>query len=204
MSAAQEKILPETICEPGQGFASDVVCEGEARMPTEYGEFRILGFRSRTDGEGEHSYAGGSRPPSTLVRVHSQCLTGDVFGSVRATAGASSRPRLPGSRAPAAASSSTSRRRGAGSASSTRSAPTRFGPPRARHIRGEPRARLRRGRAHLRTVRGAALGVRARAADVEQPRQTPRARLAQPRRRRARPAPNRTGRAVRQVPPDEV
>jgi 3,4-dihydroxy 2-butanone 4-phosphate synthase / GTP cyclohydrolase II len=88
MSAVRE-MLPETICEPGQGFASDVVCEGEASMPTEHGEFRILGFRSRTDGEEIVALVRGRLVPDepTLVRVHSQCLTGDVFGSVRCDCG---------------------------------------------------------------------------------------------------------------------
>src|SRR5918912_3524166 len=50
----------------------------EARLPTEFGEFRISGYRSRTSAEefvalvrGE---LGGERP--SLVRIHSQCMTG--------------------------------------------------------------------------------------------------------------------------------
>jgi 3,4-dihydroxy 2-butanone 4-phosphate synthase / GTP cyclohydrolase II len=56
----------------------------ETILPTRLGEFRMLAYSSETDGElhvalirGELS---GARPP--LVRVHSQCLTGDVFGSL--------------------------------------------------------------------------------------------------------------------------
>ena len=61
----------------------------EARLPTDFGEFRIAGYRSRYSDEefvaltrGELC---GDRP--TLVRIHSQCLTGDVFGSVRCDCG---------------------------------------------------------------------------------------------------------------------
>jgi len=88
MSVAGETLL-ETTCESAPGFASDVVCEGEARMPTEYGDFRILGFRSRTDGEEIVALVRGrlSSDEPTLVRIHSQCLTGDVFGSVRCDCG---------------------------------------------------------------------------------------------------------------------
>ena len=62
-----------------------VVNVASAKLPTEYGEFRILGYRSLTSGEefivlvkGEVS---GCAP--ALVRIHSQCLTGDVFCSIR-------------------------------------------------------------------------------------------------------------------------
>ena len=58
----------------------------EADFPTRWGHFRILGFEDRSLKEPEEAVAlvmGDihSKPP--LVRVHSQCLTGDVFGSLR-------------------------------------------------------------------------------------------------------------------------
>ena len=60
-----------------------------ARLPTEYGEFRIIGYRSLTSDEEFVALACGElrayRP--TLVRIHSQCLTGDVFGSVKCDCG---------------------------------------------------------------------------------------------------------------------
>ncbi len=56
-----------------------------AELPTRYGKFRILGIEGRTRGEQavaiQHGKLNGGRPP--LVRVHSQCLTGDVFTSER-------------------------------------------------------------------------------------------------------------------------
>jgi 3,4-dihydroxy 2-butanone 4-phosphate synthase/GTP cyclohydrolase II len=60
----------------------------EARLPTEHGIFRAVGYRG-ANGE-EHlalvfgDLAGG---PPPLVRVHSECLTGDVFGSLRCDCG---------------------------------------------------------------------------------------------------------------------
>jgi 3,4-dihydroxy 2-butanone 4-phosphate synthase/GTP cyclohydrolase II len=61
----------------------------EARLPTEFGEFRIVGYRSRNSDEEFVSLVrgvpGGDRP--TLVRIHSQCLTGDVFGSTKCDCG---------------------------------------------------------------------------------------------------------------------
>ena len=61
----------------------------EARIPTRYGDFTAHVFESLLDGT-EHlafvrgAVAGGE---NTLVRVHSECLTGDVFGSLRCDCG---------------------------------------------------------------------------------------------------------------------
>jgi len=60
----------------------------EAAFPTEYGDFRIFGFRSHA-AEPEEAVVlclgdiGGSATNPVLVRIHSQCLTGDVFHSLR-------------------------------------------------------------------------------------------------------------------------
>ncbi|MDT4968274.1 MAG: 3,4-dihydroxy 2-butanone 4-phosphate synthase / cyclohydrolase [Acidobacteriota bacterium] len=61
----------------------------EANLPTEIGDFKIAGYRSRLNGE-EYVvlYKGELRPEiATLVRIHSQCLTGDVFGSIKCDCG---------------------------------------------------------------------------------------------------------------------
>jgi 3,4-dihydroxy 2-butanone 4-phosphate synthase/GTP cyclohydrolase II len=60
-----------------------------ARLPTEVGEFRIAGYRSRTsDEEFVVLYKGEFDPEvPTLARIHSQCLTGDVFGSTKCDCG---------------------------------------------------------------------------------------------------------------------
>ena len=61
-----------------------------AEFPTRWGKFRIYGFRAENGSEGDRRIEEGvalvmgdvhSTPP--LVRVHSQCLTGDVFHSLR-------------------------------------------------------------------------------------------------------------------------
>jgi len=62
----------------------------EADFPTRWGHFRILGFEGEF-GEGKQSRReeavaltlGDLRTQPPLVRIHSQCLTGDVFGSLR-------------------------------------------------------------------------------------------------------------------------
>ncbi len=60
-----------------------------AQLPTEIGDFRIAGYRSLTsDEEFVVIYKGamdGDTP--TLVRIHSQCLTGDVFASIKCDCG---------------------------------------------------------------------------------------------------------------------
>ena len=60
-----------------------------AKLPTEYGDFQIAGYRSRiSDEEFVVLYKGEMRPDTpTLVRIHSQCLTGDVFGSTKCDCG---------------------------------------------------------------------------------------------------------------------
>ena len=60
-----------------------------ARLPTEVGEFRIAGYRSLTsDEEFVVLYKGEFSPDvPALARIHSQCLTGDVFGSTKCDCG---------------------------------------------------------------------------------------------------------------------
>jgi GTP cyclohydrolase II len=58
----------------------------EADFPTSFGRFRIYGFEGRTDGVVEECVVlkmGEIEGPPPLVRIHSQCLTGDVFHSLR-------------------------------------------------------------------------------------------------------------------------
>jgi 3,4-dihydroxy 2-butanone 4-phosphate synthase/GTP cyclohydrolase II len=61
----------------------------EAKLPTEWGDFKIAGYRSLTSTEEfVVLYKGEMRPDvPTLVRIHSQCLTGDVFGSKKCDCG---------------------------------------------------------------------------------------------------------------------
>lgn len=63
--------------------------EAEANLPTEFGLFRIVGFRSLTSDEEFVALVKGEIKPdhATLVRIHSQCLTGDVFHSLKCDCG---------------------------------------------------------------------------------------------------------------------
>jgi 3,4-dihydroxy 2-butanone 4-phosphate synthase / GTP cyclohydrolase II len=69
--------------------SSTVERVAEARLPTEFGEFRIIGYRSRTSSEEFVALARGELRGDNpaLVRVHSQCMTGDVFGSTKCDCG---------------------------------------------------------------------------------------------------------------------
>lgn len=60
-----------------------------AKLPTQYGEFMIAGYRSLDSNEEfVVLYKGDLKPEiPTLVRIHSQCLTGDVFGSIKCDCG---------------------------------------------------------------------------------------------------------------------
>ena len=66
-----------------------VQCVAEARLPTEYGEFRIIGYRSTHSAEEFVVLAKGELREDLpiLVRIHSQCLTGDAFGSTKCDCG---------------------------------------------------------------------------------------------------------------------
>ena len=62
----------------------------EATLPTRYGDFRVVGYRSTTDGSAHVALVRGevAEADDVLTRVHSVCLTGDVFGSLRCDCGA--------------------------------------------------------------------------------------------------------------------
>jgi 3,4-dihydroxy 2-butanone 4-phosphate synthase/GTP cyclohydrolase II len=61
----------------------------EARLPTEFGEFDVVGFRSLVDEKHHVAMVKGdiADAEDVLVRVHSECLTGDVFHSLRCDCG---------------------------------------------------------------------------------------------------------------------
>ncbi|MFO0105017.1 MAG: bifunctional 3,4-dihydroxy-2-butanone-4-phosphate synthase/GTP cyclohydrolase II [Cyanobium sp.] len=60
--------------------------QAEASLPSAFGQFRAIGYRNELDGS-EHVAIVKGRPEAAsgpvLVRVHSECLTGDAFGSLR-------------------------------------------------------------------------------------------------------------------------
>ncbi len=61
----------------------------EARLPTAHGEFRVIGYESLVDGREHIALLRGDveGQPDVAVRMHSECLTGDVFGSQRCDCG---------------------------------------------------------------------------------------------------------------------
>jgi len=61
----------------------------EVQLPTVHGDFRLFAYRQTTTGEEHLALVKGSWEPneSVLVRVHSSCVTGDIFGSCRCDCG---------------------------------------------------------------------------------------------------------------------
>ena len=73
------RLRTETVVEVGE----------EVDMPTEYGHFRLIPFRQLSNGLEHIALIKGSWEPDEpiLVRVHSSCITGDIFGSLRCECG---------------------------------------------------------------------------------------------------------------------
>ena len=61
----------------------------EAELPTKHGEFHVIAYESMLDGREHLAIIKGdpSGKPGVLVRMHSECMTGDVFGSMRCDCG---------------------------------------------------------------------------------------------------------------------
>jgi GTP cyclohydrolase II len=85
----EEEVSAEAPDCPWSRRALTVERVSAARLPTESGEFRIAGYRSKvSDEEFVVLYKGRMDPEvPTLARIHSQCLTGDVFGSTKCDCG---------------------------------------------------------------------------------------------------------------------
>lgn len=66
-----------------------VIREAEAKLPTAYGDFSIVGYTDDLTGESHVALVKGDigDGKDVLCRVHSECLTGDVFGSARCDCG---------------------------------------------------------------------------------------------------------------------
>ncbi len=66
-----------------------VVREAVARFPSAYGEFNLYAYRNTLDGQEHVAFVKGelSDKKDVLIRVHSECLTGDVFASLRCDCG---------------------------------------------------------------------------------------------------------------------
>lgn len=63
--------------------------QAEAKLPTKYGEFKIIGYESTLNSEHHVALVKGdiTSDEPVLIRVHSECLTGDAFGSIRCDCG---------------------------------------------------------------------------------------------------------------------
>lgn len=61
----------------------------EAKLPTKYGDFRMIGYENTLNGEHHVALVKGvvDDGEAVLMRVHSECLTGDAFGSLRCDCG---------------------------------------------------------------------------------------------------------------------
>ncbi|TAM41823.1 bifunctional 3,4-dihydroxy-2-butanone-4-phosphate synthase/GTP cyclohydrolase II [bacterium] len=60
----------------------------QTKLPTKFGEFKLIVYRDKTNGQTHIALTMGSwKDEAVLVRVHSECLTGDVFGSLRCDCG---------------------------------------------------------------------------------------------------------------------
>ncbi len=61
---------------------------GDARLPTAHGEFRVVSYRAHDGHEHLAIVDGDPAGTSVLARIHSECLTGDVLGSLKCDCGA--------------------------------------------------------------------------------------------------------------------
>ena len=61
--------------------------EVETNVPTAHGTFRVRAYRDRSTGADHVAWISGEPTDGTLVRVHSECLTGEAFGSLKCECG---------------------------------------------------------------------------------------------------------------------
>jgi len=82
LTESSNECLPET-------YPISVKKVAAANLPTQIGEFKIVGYRSLNSNEEFVVLMKGEMQKAvpTLVRIHSQCLTGDVFGSIKCDCG---------------------------------------------------------------------------------------------------------------------
>ncbi|MCM3779472.1 GTP cyclohydrolase II [Microbacterium hydrocarbonoxydans] len=71
---------------PGVG-SRRVSLRADATVPTEHGSFRFLAYKDRVTGTDHIAVVSGELSETALVRVHSECLTGEAFGSLKCECG---------------------------------------------------------------------------------------------------------------------
>jgi len=67
--------------------SSRVSFEVETNVPTQHGVFRVRAYRDRSTGADHVAWISGNPTNGTLIRVHSECLTGEAFGSLKCECG---------------------------------------------------------------------------------------------------------------------
>lgn len=72
---------------PSLAETSRVIFEVETTVPTVYGSFRFRAYRDRMTGADHVAVIAGELGENPLVRVHSECLTGEAFGSLKCECG---------------------------------------------------------------------------------------------------------------------
>ncbi|WP_331000751.1 bifunctional 3,4-dihydroxy-2-butanone-4-phosphate synthase/GTP cyclohydrolase II [Clostridium guangxiense] len=82
-------ISVEKLIEYRKRTESFVKREAEAKLPTKYGEFKVIGYRNIVNGKENLAIIKGNidGDDDVLVRIHSKCLTGDVLGSLKCDCG---------------------------------------------------------------------------------------------------------------------
>jgi len=83
-----QKDKASPVMTPDSSASEPLVSEtGRSTLPTEHGEFDIVVFRDQQGLEHSALVKGATSTSTPLVRVHSECLTGDAFGSLRCDCG---------------------------------------------------------------------------------------------------------------------
>lgn len=83
-----EQILKDNACHECEGFGRDHVCVSIASiadLPSRFGDFQVVAFYNNRDGKEHAAFVHGDVTglENVPVRIHSECLTGDVAGSLR-------------------------------------------------------------------------------------------------------------------------
>lgn len=98
MSEMTPKLTPELVPDSSSGSSSEsasgltVTRAVSTRIPTDYGEFQLVYYNNSVDDKAHLAFCFGefddlANGDDVLVRLHSECLTGDVFGSRRCDCG---------------------------------------------------------------------------------------------------------------------
>lgn len=72
---------------PSRAPRRRVSLRADATVPTEHGTFRFLAYKDRVTGTDHIAVVSGELSETALVRVHSECLTGEAFGSLKCECG---------------------------------------------------------------------------------------------------------------------